>query len=257
MATSPLTFDDPPVYEVALGRTFLQRSDFLIPFFGLFWERVRKQFPNAEHAPPILVPNAPPPSEIGWLPRVWFVASDSATLIQLQQDRFHFNWRRANANDPYVRFPVIQKQCIELWNKLNEFVVEMTGQTLQPLDAELTYVNHIKLSEACDSFKIAALTLRDATWATEKRFLEPPKQYLYTYTFDPLPDGIGVLRVQAGAARSKDGEDLLKLHLTVTGKCPEGTSFEEWSTGARDFLVHAFKDLTTDTMHRHWRLREE
>lgn len=258
LATSKITFDEPPVQEVALGRTFLQRPDFLVPYFGLFWERVREQFPTAEHAAPIVNPNIPP-SELSMLPRVWLVAADSTTLLQLQQDRFHFNWRRTdNSDGPYVRFPVIQRQCIQLWNKFNEFVVEMTDQPLQPLDAELTYVNHIALPDVTDAFEIAARTLRDATWAGADRFLARPKGYLHQYTFDALPDGIGVLKVQAGSARRRDdGSDLLKLQLTVSGKCSDGASFEQWSTGARDFLVRAFKDLTTEAMHSHWRLRKE
>lgn len=251
-----ISFDDPPIKEVALGRTFLPRDDFLIPYYGAFWTQLRDRFPKAEHAPPIVDPSETFNDGM-FLPRVWLISEDSSTLVQLQQNRYHYNWRQTEDKKTYVRFPVIQQECLEIWRKFENFVMEATGQALQPLSAELTYTNFIEVAGASNSFEIAEETLRDSGWASHDRFLSAPKAFAHNYTFS-LPGDSGTLQVAAVAAKRKDGKsEALKLELTVKGKCSNDESFEDWSAGAHDFLVQAFKDLTKPSMHQQWKLREE
>lgn len=251
-----ISFDDPPIKEVALGRTFLPREDFLIPYYGAFWAELREKFPKAEHAAPIM-DNLDVLSEASFLPRVWLISDDSNTLVQLQQNRYHYNWRQTELSKSYPRFPAIQRGCLDIWSKFELFVLQMTGQPLQPLNAELTYTNFIEIPGSSSAFDIAEQTLRDSTWATQNRFLGSPKAFAHNYTFN-LPNSKSTLHVAAVAARRKDGtSEVLKFELTVKGKCSSDESFESWSTEAHDFLVQAFKDLTKPAMHKHWRLREE
>lgn len=251
-----ISFDDPPIKEVALGRTFLPREDFLIPYYGMFWAQLRDRFPKAEHAPPILEP-ADVLNESAFLPRVWFTAKDLATLVQLQQNRFHYNWRQTDEKRVYVRFPAIQSACIELWGTFDKFVLEVTGQALQPLNAELTYTNIIDVAGAVSASEIAEEVLLDSCWGSRPRFLSAPKAFAHNYTF-ALPDDRGTLQVGVVAVKRKDHKsEALKLELTVKGKCSNDDSFEEWSNAAHDFLVRAFKDLTKPSMHQRWKLQEE
>lgn len=252
---SSISFDDPPIKEVVLGRTFLPREDFLIPYFGAFWAQVRDRFPKTEHAPPIVDPTDNM-SEASFLPRVWLISTDSTRLIQLQQNRFHYNWRQTNDQNVYVRFPQIQKECLEIWHEFEAFVSTVTKQPLQPLKAELTYTNLIDIAGASTAIEIAEETLLDASWRSKKRFLPPPRAFAHNYTFE-LPAGKGDLNVVATAVKRKDtGSQALKLELTVKGACQNDASFEEWSSSAHDFLVQAFRDLTKPSMHKKWKLRE-
>ncbi len=143
-ANQIVTFADPPVNEVALGRTFLPRPDFLLPYYGVFWERVRSKFPKAEQAPPLFDPAVSvDPSFL--LPRVWFIAEDGATLLQLQQDRMHFNWRQTDEAKAYVRFSRVQEEFLREWGEFEKCVPEATEQPLQPTGAELSYINFISI----------------------------------------------------------------------------------------------------------------
>lgn len=250
-----ISFDDPPIKEVALGRTFLPREDFLIPYYGAFWARLRERFPKTEHAAPIVDPSDPL-TEGTFLPRVWLISADSTTLVQLQQSRYHLNWRQTEEKKDYVRFPAIQSECIDIWQKFEKFVLEVTGQPLQPLNAELTYTNFIEVDGAVSAFEVAEEALSDWCWESRKRFLTAPKAFNHNYTFG-LPDGNSALNVAAVAAKRKgSSSEALKLELTVKGKCQNDDSFEEWSNGAHDFLVQAFKDLTKPSMHKKWKLQE-
>lgn len=251
-----ITFDDPPLNEVALGRTFLPRPDFLVPHFGAFWQLVRNEFPDVAHAPPIFGPNDPQPdfSDV-ILPRVWLMSADSTALLQLQQNRFHYNWRKTSEKPEYVRFGVIQQRCLHFWELFEEFVRDVTKQPLVPIQSELTYVNIVDINSNEDAFQAAERTLRDSVWNPCARFLPAPTSFAHSYSFD-IPGGTGKLQVSTATAVIKEGRSALKLELTVRGKQSDNCSFKEWSTSAHDFLVAAFKDLTRQEMHTVWKLRE-
>lgn len=254
VVSSPISFDAPPIKEVALGRTFLPRSDFLLPYFGSFWALIRDEFPTTEHAAPI-IDNPEGFSDAFLLPRVWFLSKDTATLVQLQQNRFHYNWRQTETKKTYVRFPAVQSKCLEVWEKFEKFVSDMTSEPVKPLSGELTYTNIIDVPGANNAFEVAEQALEMSFAGAKRPFLGAPKAFGYNYTYEL--DGIGTLLISAVAARQKGlSNEVVKLELTVKGTCSEDDKFDDWSTKAHDTIVRAFKDLTKPAMHTHWQLRE-
>ncbi|MFM0265771.1 TIGR04255 family protein [Paraburkholderia sediminicola] len=258
LATMTITFDDPPLNEVALGKVFLPRPDFLIPYFGAFWELVREEFPKVGHAPPIIGQQSGESGTVELLalplPRVWLLSDDSVRLIQLQQNRFHYNWRKAAEDVEYPRFAAVQKDCSRLWELFESFVDERTGQPLQLVHSELTYVNLIDVEDSESPFAAAERVLRDPAWTDSNRFLPRPAGFSHSYSFE-VPDDVGVLNVSTLSIHKRDGGKALRLELTIQSKQHEGMSFDEWSNRAHDFLVAAFKDLTAPEMHKVWKLR--
>ena len=113
-----ITFDDPPINEVALGRIFLPRPDFLLPYYGEFWSLVRNQFPEVSHAPPIIAAEQQQQQEASAddayiFPRVWLLSEDSTRVVQIQRDRFYFNWRQGPERTEYIRFPPFsRRRCV-------------------------------------------------------------------------------------------------------------------------------------------------
>lgn len=255
-----ITFDKPPLVEVALGRVFLQRQDFLVPHFGSFWELVKADFPKVAHATPISQsPESVVVSDEGyWLPRVWLSSPDDVFLIQLQQDRFHVNWRKTTANPEYVRFPAILKRYQALWALFEAFVAEVTGAPLQPVMNEMVYTNFIA-EEGMEIFGLSQSALRDSVWFEGGRLLPQPKALSHNYSFE-MPNQLGELTVSiASGRRAADGSAILKVDLQARGAASDRASqdFETWAVEARHFLVAAFKDLTTDKMHKKWELRND
>ncbi len=192
------------------------------------------------------------------LPRVWFVSADKRSIVQLQQDRMHLNWRRLDdlsVGGGYVRFPAIQAEYLKIWSSLSRFVETRLQQPLQAVTAELTYVNLISFPGAQSAFEVAEATLVDFAWS-ENRQLPRPRGFSMAYSIE-LNGGADNLQVIAQTAKSKsDGKEVVKLDLTVKSKRPHKDSFEQWSSTAHDALVNAFKELTKPSMHRHWRLKE-
>jgi uncharacterized protein (TIGR04255 family) len=256
LVADQITFGKPPVNEVVLGRHFLQRPDFVAPYFGTFWSKIRERFPKVEQTQPVFSPQ-----EIVFLdpgnvqPRVWYVSADQAMLVQLQQNRFYYNWRQRPAGVQYGRFPALLSESLEIWEVLNEVAVELTGRPFQTTGGEITYVNFIEIKDASPT-EIAQQSLCDFFWNKNERFLPPPSGFSRMLNF-PLPEAKGVLDVQLGIAKNvQTGNDAIRLELNAHATLVEGESYEDWINVAHDFLVAAFKDLTSSQMHKSWELQE-
>lgn len=254
-----ITFDAAPLTEVSLGRTFILRPDFLVPHFGDFWSGLRSEFPRVEHAPPIVTTgDGADPIDSGpfWLPRVWMISADSTRLIQLQQNRFHYNWRQTAEASEYVRFGAIKAAALRVWEQLDDYVKRELQQPLVPLSNELTYTNLIDGEDGESAFDLARRTLRDVYWDDTVRSLSPPRQISSSASF-PLPQAYGEMTVVVASGRRPNGRMVVKLDLTIRGTGAAATDFSDWSQVAHDFLIASFKDLTTPALHSTWRLRED
>ena len=257
MAQDRITFGAPPLDEVTIGRQFLHRSDFLIPHFGTFWEKVRGQLPKVAHAAPIVEANgASAVEEFALMPRVWLLSADETRLVQLQQDRFHYNWRRRGERATYIRFDSVLAEGLSYWNTLDALFKDETGKGLQATRAELTYVNFLEIEGVSSTIEIMERSLKDFAWNSKNRHLQSPKGAVHNVSFD-VPSIGGLLIVNAATAtRGSSKVKGVKLDLTVRGKCDDQQSFEDWARQAHDFLVAAFVDLTTAEMHKIWRMEE-
>src|SRR4051794_2099538 len=104
MAMIPLPeFDEPPVIETVLSVAFAPLEKWATPHFGLFWHEIRDRFVHFSVHPPISSGIEDPETifnkseniiRIGGEPKIrcWFIDDRDATLVQLQNDRFTFNW---------------------------------------------------------------------------------------------------------------------------------------------------------------------
>ena len=111
-------FERPPVNEVSLGVQVEPIDGLHAAHLGLFWGRVRRDFPALEEHPPL----APTPIEdvssgprlldlqvqmltVPPVPRLLFIDGSGTELLQVQSDRFIANWRRLAGADVYPRYP--------------------------------------------------------------------------------------------------------------------------------------------------------
>jgi len=121
-------FSNPPVVEVACSVLFKTLPSFRAAHVGLFWQGIREAFPRLEEAPPIPpilegAPNLQPQVqfELAHIPpmrRSWLLNNDGSNLIQIQQDRFIFNWKKVGDADRYPSYSVVIK---EFEKHLSEF----------------------------------------------------------------------------------------------------------------------------------------
>lgn len=263
------TFKKPPVIEVACGVQFTSSRPIRTVDLGLFWAYVQADYPDTLDQPPL--PEIPDPQpgaqqfevEFGFGPqpppplrRVWMISKDKSRLIQLQDNRFHYNWRRVNEGDPYPRFEAISAGFVKEWSRFEEWTRTVEIASVQPQRYELTYVNHVT---ANNGFK------RPGCNYELLRFFSPVNGSLLK---DPqvmaggllfrLPGGKGTLSVTAkqGVKKADNAPALtpvLNIELTARGSA-QGVSLSEWLQTAHEWIVVGFVDITTENAHKEWGL---
>jgi uncharacterized protein (TIGR04255 family) len=258
-------FETPPVNEVVFGLLTRPVAGFAIPHIGRFWEQVKHDYPSSEEAPPLLplietFGDTPATMNVELtdvpLPRVWLVSESGNYLIQLQRDRFHYNWRRVNPQDTYPRYPAVRERFENALTRFMSFLDSSQIEPPTPLQYELTYINHIPISSEDTLGNELRRILRDFTWESVDRFLSEADQFNSSFSFR-MPNDVGRLHTvcRLGQHR-KTGERVLSLELVARGmpsskKLPDMWS---WFDVAHEWIVRGFTDLTEERIQQEeWR----
>lgn len=116
-------FSEPPIVETVLGVQFVPLKGFGLQHFGLFWAKVREEYPNFVPQPslPRIIEKfeekivSKPEIKVslpGQIPdfRAWYLNHSETRLIQIQSDRFLYNWKKVKENETYPQFDTIQPE---------------------------------------------------------------------------------------------------------------------------------------------------
>lgn len=237
-------YANPPLNEVVFGVKYVPMADWKIPHVGAFWQVVRDAFPKCEHAPPIgmggdLTTGLP-------VPRVWLISEDDDYLVQLQPDRFHFNWRRKEGE--YPRFEALVVKFIEVVTRFHKFLGDSGLDGPDIKEFELTYINHVYETENRSIHDLVGWVVPALSWPNEQSYLQTPEtvNWLGNFNFSDPP---GNLTIKVNPARHSDTEQgLLVLELTAHVR-PSNPSLDEqqlghWFSHAHKWVVLGFEDIT-------------
>ncbi|HYA40557.1 MAG TPA: TIGR04255 family protein [Syntrophobacteraceae bacterium] len=254
-------FENPPVIEVVCGVLYKPISAFLTPYLGLLWNEFRPEYPECrEVAPldPILeehdelsritveIANVPP------LPRIWFIREKGNEIIQVQRDRFLHNWRKTSPKDEYPRYDYVKRIFFDRLVQLRDFLTRNELGEIDPLQYEMTYINHIPQGEGWRELGQIGEVFPDFAFRIRKRFLPEPSGINWQTTFI-LPEKHGRLHARIRYVRMRETKlPMLVLELTVRG-IGEDKSFQgmqAWFDLAREWIVKGFADLTGSDIQR-------
>lgn len=246
-------YEKPPVIEVVCGIRFEPLPEFRVGHFGLFWSELRGDFPKCENAPPLgLAPDMVDMSAGVIMPRAWLISESEEFLIQLQHNRFLFNWRRRSDDAEYPRYVSIIRS---FWDRLEQFEQfcnrERLGDVV-PVEMELTYINHIPCEDGPATAKHLGTIVPDAAWnAPAHAFLPEPSVMAWRADFD-MPHQAGRLSAKLNPAhRNRDGTAIVVLEMSARGPGVETrTSQRQWFDLAHEWVVAGFADLTSDQVQR-------
>jgi len=255
-----VSFDDPPVQEIAFA--------FQLPDAQLTVEEIvdigralRPSFPVQQLQPALprmLGPTESPlfsfpvgPS----LPRFWFVSTDGLRLVQVQEDRVAFNWRRLGREVVYPRYGTLRAEFEEHVERLTE-----TIPSLKDLHAdlcELTYVNELVDEQTADRVPLDQV-LRTVRPIEDAEFLPGTDQAEWQGRWTIRDEGGDVTGWLTAAAQpaSRQRDDRPIYLLTMTGILPGEVHsrqmvFDRFDL-AHEWIVRGFADLTTKEMHDRW-----
>ena len=238
-------YKSPPVIEVVCGISFDTINEFKGPHLGLFWNKVRNNFPVCEHAQRLGTKDLKIDFK-DFMPRMWFISEDGNTLIQLQNDKFYFNWRKQQKELNYPRYDKIIKYFKDNLDNLQNFLVEENLGIIKPIECELTYINHIPKGDGWESLDDINKVFRDFIWSSGERFLPTPISIGGQALFN-LPEDRGRLNVTLRHGERKiDKHPMLILQNTATGLGADKSidAIWGWFEIAHEWIVRGFTDLT-------------
>lgn len=246
--SSVAKFDKAPLSEVVCGVRF-NAPDFSSIHFGLYWQAIRERFP----VPPLDKPPigaielmASPPS----LRRVWYESADRQQLVQLQADRFHYNWKRRSEQDAYPHFEVLYPRFEKEWGEFQQWWIELDKLPIQPTHYELTYLNQIDADFGWLSPKDTAeiFSFLDLSWSTA---LAESIRQDFNFVF-ALPDEKGSLTITFNQGkRVEDNASILLLELTARSSDVK-INMQEWFDDAYQFIVGTFVELLNSKTKEAW-----
>jgi uncharacterized protein (TIGR04255 family) len=255
-------FENPPLHEVVIGLQFRAQRPLAATDAGLYWSRIRDEYPHLTEAPPLgPISEAPTPgmaddglmrlSTLPPLRRCWFADRSGNRLLQLDSTRYLANWRKVTSEDVYPRFEGILDEFMRRWADFCAFCQANALGDPTATHGEVTYVNIIEKGPLWDSpaqwDRVLAFlgAVSDPTDAGELEQVE------YAAT-SRIPGRDARLHVRAEPAlRQEDMENVLRFALTATGRLD--TQCDQWICFAREAVVRAFACFTTEDAHRVWR----
>jgi uncharacterized protein (TIGR04255 family) len=256
---APVQFDRPPVLEVACGIAFSLPKPLKTAHIGLYWSKVAAEFPRCEDAAPLALivegPGAPASIEYSLqleavaLPpmrRAWLINELGTHLLQLQEDRFVFNWKRTSEGNAYPSYRSVIADFRRHWAHYKKFLAQQELGEPVPRQLEMTYFNMLPGSKEY---------LRDHVRSNASdRFLNAPDALNWRSVFN-MPESFGRLHVSAATGRNTvTGEPVIRLDLLARGlpKDPTQIGCEAWFDLAHDWITHGFADVTTPEAHKEW-----
>jgi|AGTN01.2.fsa_nt_gi hypothetical protein len=262
-------FENPPVAEAVLGLQFVPLDKMRITDYGLFWQQVKNEFPSVQErdrlAPAIELKGQSIP-EIGWrlsnvveLPRVWFLGdlpTGARHFIQLQPDRFLYNWHRSNSAAAYPSFESNRDSFFSCFDSFRKFVANAQLGEISADQCELTYVNHILLDEGCDLSQMAARTF------TAFNTTSPIPGYRDRFSFNVsswLDELGGRLHMSLQPAQNMETRQMILDFRIIARGSPQGSDngkLAGWFNTAHSIVLDSFRSLTTPEMQTRWGILE-
>lgn len=265
------SYEHPPVAEVTLGIQFAPIIGLQAAHLGLFWQQIRDAFPLTEtHAPlgrveehfgPLVVPGFRIELvQSAAIPRAWFVSDSRNELIQVQPDRFVFNWRKVKNQDKYPRFPHVRERF--QW-ALSEFQSFLAGEALGDIridQCEIAYTNSVSSGPSWSAHTADPGGIL-AVWNLAQGGAGIPRlesarvglQFLIPGENEVNPVGRVYVDFQP-VIRVSDDSPMFALNLVGRGR-PVGEGVDgamAFFERGRDCIVRAFTSLTTERMHKEW-----
>jgi uncharacterized protein (TIGR04255 family) len=262
-------YERPPLIETAMGVQFAPIANFTAGHYGWFWKRYLDEYwtkvqdavrsvnqfekfgeqGSWQQFPPqqLVIQGTPQPD------RILIFDERNDRIIQLQNDRFFYNWRKGEAD-----YPSFAKTYPEFRLRLRSFEDFLRECGLDaPIYSqwEFTYFNAIPKGELWDS---------PANWADifpglfgrldhgEIGLVCESSSGMLKFEIPPKK---GRVYVAGQLARMETGQEILQLNLTARGPVitgDEGWSLEAGITSGHTALVRTFHRIASASARSHW-----
>lgn len=264
-------FARPPVVEVALGVQFDDLPRLGAFQIAAFWDKhLKAEFPDVEQQPPVanVQETFGPPArhgiplsvQVGPPPlRFWMSDTGKTGLVQVQRNRFVFNWRRGeDAGSEYPRYPYVREQFQRHFGEFASFVAGEGLGTLTLNQCEATYVNVISAQSKGDGHAFVGdfLALHGSTNSEFLGDIESAElSYHYVMREPESNEPVGRLHATASPRLSAESMKAVYLLQMVARGRPLGSGLDgalAFLDLGREHIVRGFADITTQRIQEVW-----
>jgi len=266
-------FERPPVIETVLGIQFQRLSQFCSVHLGAFWRSLGSDWTKVKDAAPLQpqlerfaeseVWGDVAPQQLvlsGTFVQRGQIRNDAEDrMIQVQPDRFHYNWL-GHGGGEYPRYARVRPEFDKALSTFEEFLGNEGIGSLAPTQWEVTYVNHLHkgdLWSTPEDWRQMFRPLGCADSGSERVRLEAFGGEWH-YVIGEQQGRLHV-KLQHGREKAGDARELMVLTLTARGPVASGNGPGlEWGAGldlGHEAIVEGFKNLTTEEAHDYWGIR--
>lgn len=255
-----LEFGRPPVDEVVLSVLFKSLDGLLAPHLGEIWQELKKEgFLNIAEQPPVIpiMENFPNPNQetelrFGNVPnpaRIWFIHKDDNQIIQVQRDRFTFNWRKTEPNQKYPGFSAILEKFEEYYNHFGGIIKNLEIGEVSPLQYELTYIDQLMHGDGWDTLDdIGKIYNLFSNSLPSNSFWSGAESLIFQTSF-PIQDLNGRLHLAIShRVRVSDQKQTLQTDFTMRGFSSNADydAMIRWFKSARGKMREKFLNMFTE-----------
>lgn len=260
-------FLNPPVAEVALAVQLQGPTLDTSRILNVFWPTIADQYPLIEPQPllPPMEENFEIPSQptIGFLiggpeAQRWFmVSADERELIQVQPDRFGYNWRKEQSKAAYPRYEHVRTRFTESFQSYLSALGKRSEETGAAW-CEISYVNPLFGPVGSPRSDLSRLLTRVVP--QNLSVLPAPFNSSLSEQFQLERDGSPYARFYIETASTVQRlEQRLGYTITLTmrGK-PASSDIDgilSFFDDGRERIVKTFRDITIPERHREWGLQ--
>ena len=268
--TQLIEFDAPPVIETVLSIQFAALPGFTAAHGGCFWQSsLAAEWPNAKlaEAPRIedefeVFGTKPNFRSLGLefrpidTSRTQITNGDEDRMIQVQDSRFIYNWRKRGGS--YPRYSAIKPELNRLYARFVDYLQCVTSPkfpTPKPNQWEITYINHIPKNgiwnKALDWPEILPglyIPTAEPHGAAELESLAGMWRYR-------LSDNRGRLHISLQHGQTAEKVEVMVLQLTARGPVDldRDLSVDNGFDLGHDAIVGTFRGITSAAAHAEWK----
>jgi len=254
-----LDFARPPVNEVVLSVVFEPLDRFLAPHLGEIWQEFKRfgfVYTKVQGAVPPAIESfsdqiSGPHVRINNVPnfdRILFIHESGDQILQVQRDRFTFNWRKIEDGQRYPGFSTIFAKFEEFYTRFREILKNQEIGEIIPLQYELSYINQLLRGNSWNTLDALGQVYNMFVDSQKSKSFWSGAESVFLRTSFPIVDLHGRLHLAiSNRVKLLGKKQTLQTDFTVRG-FPENTESEmiAWFKSARGEILEKFANMFTD-----------